>query len=158
MDGYQTFLKTQGLRKRIRKNANLSPSQSTQDIMNELSIRPTKTTPTIKLNPQTGILEIGGVSIPENVSVFYAPVLDWLRDYVKKPAERTVLKFNFDYFNTATSKIFMELITELESMEDSAEKCTIEWHYKSSDPDMREAGEDYALITRIPCHFLQEEG
>lgn len=124
--------------------------------MDEISIQPTRTTPSIQLNSGTGTIKLSGVSIPENVTVVYAPVLDWVRNYVKNPAASTVVVFNFDYFNTATSKIFMEIITELEKMENSSERCSIEWHYKANDIDMREAGEDYALITNIPCRFHEE--
>lgn len=133
-----------------------STTRSSQYVASVLQVQPTKTTPTVKLDPSTGVLELSGVSIPENVSTFYAPILEWLRAYIQNPAERTTLKFSFDYFNTATSKVFMELITELESIHDGASPCVIEWHYRENDPDMLEAGEDYALITRIPFEFFKE--
>lgn len=129
--------------------------QPTQSNMHRISIDSTKTTPSVVFDADSGVLTLSGVSIPENVSEFFAPMLEWLQDYVKDPAEHTVIRFDFDYFNTASSKIFMEIITELESMADADKKCTIEWYYDADDPDMREAGEDYALITRIPCHFVQ---
>lgn len=128
-----------------------------QYMKNTLQIKPTKTTPAVDLNPETGILGLRGMSIPENVSTFYAPILDWLRAYTQNPAERTTLKFTFDYFNTATSKVLMELITVLESIHESSSECVIEWHYKANDPDMQEAGEDYALITRVPFEFFKEQ-
>lgn len=136
-----------------------TPSTPTpnQYLQSTLQITPTSATPRVHLDAVTGELELSGVSIPENVTTFYAPIIEWLREYIQMPAAQTRLKFSLDYFNTATSKVFMELITELEAMQDVESRCRIEWHCKADDIDMQEAGEDYAMITRIPFDFFKEK-
>lgn len=126
-------------------------------VVSRLTIRGSQTTPNVDCDPTTGILYFWGVSMPENVTGYYGPILAWLRDYAQRPAEKTILRYNFNYFNTATSKILMEMIAVLENIAQNGLPCEIEWHYAASDNDMREAGEDYAILTRIPFKFVPRD-
>jgi hypothetical protein len=54
--------------------------------MELISIEGTPKTPTVTMNPETGLVEIKGRSIPENSIEFYKPIVDWLEDYAGSPA------------------------------------------------------------------------
>jgi hypothetical protein len=56
--------------------------------MNILEISPTDDSPEINFNPDSGIFELKGKSLPEDVSSFYNPVIEWLEEYAKNPAEK----------------------------------------------------------------------
>ena len=118
-----------------------------------LEFEATKVTPYVHFDPTTGIMLIHGASMPENVTEFYGPIIDWLSSYAENPCETTVLKFNLAYFNTATSKIFMELIARIETIAEQGHKACIEWWLEPHDNDMREAGEDYANLTPLLVEF-----
>jgi hypothetical protein len=72
-------------------------------MMNELFIEETAKTPQIDLSHLTGDLIFSGRSIPENAAKVYEPVMNWVTEYITKPKPTTNVRFNLEYFNTASS-------------------------------------------------------
>ena len=68
-----------------------------------LIIEQTPKTPQIDLNQLTGELILSGKSIPENAAKVYEPVFNWVTDYILNARPTTNLRFNLEYFNTASS-------------------------------------------------------
>jgi hypothetical protein len=68
-----------------------------------LIIEETPKTPHIDLNKLTGDLIISGKSIPENAAKVYDPVYIWVQKYILNARPTTNLRFNLEYFNTASS-------------------------------------------------------
>lgn len=118
-------------------------------------IRATEDTPGIMLNAAEEIFEMSGRSLPEDVVKFYKPILDWLDDYMQSPNEQTVFNFKLSYFNTASSKIILDIMIKLEGMYKDGKNITIKWHYPSDDEDMEEAGKEYADIVDIPVELVE---
>jgi hypothetical protein len=79
----------------------------------ELVIEGTQKTPHIDLNPVTGDLIITGKSIPENAAKVYEPVLTWAQNYISNPRPTTNIRFNLEYFNTASSIWFAKILKVL---------------------------------------------
>ena len=123
--------------------------------MNPIIISATEDTPGIRLDAASGIFEISGRSLPEDVVKFYKPILDWLDEYAQSPSESTVFNFKLQYFNTASSKIILDVLMKLEGMHDAGKKISIKWHYPSDDEDMMEAGEEYADIVSVPIEMVE---
>ncbi len=122
--------------------------------MDALQIKASQETPEIIFDPQTGLFSITGKSLPEDVKEFYGPVLKWLGEYVEKPKPETILKVKMDYFNTASSKMILEVFELIKTIHDNGQKLTIEWYYQEDDEDMQDAGEDYAEIVEVPFKFI----
>ena len=78
--------------------------------MDILKIAATDETPEVSLNPETGVFEFSGHSLPEDVTIFYNPILDWLDQYGASPKNPTKVIFKMDYFNTASSKLILDLL------------------------------------------------
>lgn len=57
--------------------------------MDPLRIERTDDNPRVILDPAARQFELSGKSLPENVAVFYAPVLDWLSAYKENPVAGT---------------------------------------------------------------------
>ena len=51
--------------------------------MEELSIKPTDSTPEVKYTPDGNIIEFSGSSYPENPVEFYRPIIKWISEYIK---------------------------------------------------------------------------
>jgi len=68
-----------------------------------LIIEQTPKTPQIDLNKLTGDLIFSGKSIPENPAKVYEPVLNWVTEYILEARPTTNIRFNLEYFNTASS-------------------------------------------------------
>jgi len=66
-------------------------------------IEPSGKTPQIDLNHHTGELILSGRSIPENAAESYENILHWVTEYAANPRQTTNLRFNLEYFNTASS-------------------------------------------------------
>jgi hypothetical protein len=118
--------------------------------METIKIQGTEDTPKIILDAENDIMEISGRSLPEDVSSFYEPVLNWLNEYAENPKKKTVFNFKLTYFNTASSKLLLDILMKLEEMHEKDNEVLIRWHYPEDDEDMAEAGEEYADIVDVP--------
>ena len=123
--------------------------------MDPIIISATEDTPGIKLDATNDIFELSGRSLPEDVVKFYKPILDWLDEYSQSPNETTVFDFKLSYFNTASSKIILDILMKLEGIHNDGRNITIKWHYPSDDEDMMEAGEEYADIVDVPIELIE---
>jgi hypothetical protein len=118
--------------------------------METIKIQGTEDTPKIILDSENDIMEISGRSLPEDVTAFYEPVLNWLKEYAENPKENTVLNFKLTYFNTASSKLLLDILMILEELKEKGSSVLIKWHYPEEDEDMEEAGDEYADIVDVP--------
>ena len=118
--------------------------------METIKIQGTEDTPRIILDAENEIMEISGRSLPEDVSAFYEPVLNWLNEYAENPNKKTIFNFKLTYFNTASSKLLLDILMKLEEMHERNNDVLIRWHYPEDDEDMEEAGEEYADIVDVP--------
>ena len=122
---------------------------------NSYSNEQTKNTPFINFNEETGVFEMKGKSIPENSFQFYKPLFEWLDNYIQKPAAKSVLNIQLDYFNTSSAKCIVDIFKKLEQIHKNDKgEATINWLYYEEDEDMLEAGEDYASIISIPFNLV----
>jgi len=122
-----------------------------------LRIEPEDDTPMITLSKEKGIFEISGKSMPEDVVFFYQPVLEWMDAYKADPLEKTVFDFKLIYFNTASSKLILDLLMYLEEIQEKGNEVLVRWHSLKSDEDMHEAGEEYADMTDLKFEYLTFE-
>ncbi len=118
--------------------------------MQVIKIKGSDDTPQVILDKEEGIFEISGRSLPEDVVAFYDPILEWLDDYAEEPNTKTVFDFKLEYFNTASSKLILDILLKLEDMADEGHDVLVRWHFPDDDEDMEEAGEEYADIVDVP--------
>lgn len=118
--------------------------------MEILKIQATDETPSVTLDPERNALEFSGKSLPEDVTRFYGPVLSWLDAYEKTARAKTTVDFKLLYFNTASSKLILDILFKLENIHQSGTEILIRWHYEEEDEDMREAGEEYGDLVEVP--------
>jgi len=123
--------------------------------MNPLVIPETIDSPAVNLDKEKQIFEIKGKSLPENVNIFYQPIIDWLTEYFKNPNEETILHFKLDYLNTASSKALLSLFLVIEEAIKNGKKAQVKWYYEEDDEDMKNIGEEYADIIQIPFEIIQ---
>lgn len=122
--------------------------------MEILNIESTEDNPKIVLDRDSNILEISGRSLPEDVNTFYEPMVNWIEEYAKDPLDITVFKFKLTYFNTASSKIILDILTQFEEMIEEGHRVLVRWHYPEEDEDMKEAGEEYAEMVDVPFEMV----
>jgi hypothetical protein len=122
--------------------------------MDAIKILETDDTPGIILDVENDCFEITGRSMPEDVSSFYGPVLNWLDEYAENPKPKTVVSFKLTYFNTASSKLLLDVLMKLEDIQNGGNEVLVKWYAPEDDEDMQEAGEEYADIVDVTFEQL----
>ncbi len=123
--------------------------------MNPLVIKETIDSPYVHLNKENNIFEIKGKSLPENVNIFYQPIIDWFSDYFTNPNSETIIHFKLDYLNTASSKALLSLFLVVEDAVKNGANVYVKWYYEEDDEDMKDIGEEYSDIIQIPFEIIQ---
>ena len=117
--------------------------------MTILNLEPTEDTPKVVLDKANGNFEISGRSLPEDSAEFYQPILDWLDSYKDDPNDETEFMFKLEYFNTASSKLILDVLTQLEEIDGAK----VTWYFHEDDEDMEEAGEEFADLVDVDFDF-----
>jgi hypothetical protein len=123
--------------------------------MQPLIIKGTNSTPEVLLDKEKGIFEISGISLPNDAIEFYQPISNWIESYLENPNANTTLVFELEYFNSASSKIFMGFMKLLSNSLQTGRDLKIEWRYLADDSDTLEAGKDYSSMISIPFTFTE---
>ena len=125
--------------------------------METLNIELTKETPQIILDKGNDILEISGNSIPEDAQAFYDPVLTWIDSYSSDPNPQTNFVFKLEYFNTASSKLILDILLKLKSLGDSGNEVLVKWYHEEDDMDMLLAAQTYVELTDLRFEFVETQ-
>lgn len=123
--------------------------------MKPLFIDATIDSPSVRLDKENNIFEIKGKSLPENVNIFYQPIIDWFSDYFKNPNNETIIHFKLDYLNTASSKAYMSLFLVIEDAVKKGIDVKIKWYYEEDDEDMKDIGEEFTNIVQVPFEIIK---
>ena len=111
--------------------------------MKPLVLAPTSQTPRVDFNASTGQLKIDGRSWSEDVTQFYAPLNDWVNEYILHAMPQTDFYVTLEYFNSASSKMIYKLFMKLIEIVDKGSRVTIHWCFQSNDEEMQEVGVEY---------------
>jgi hypothetical protein len=121
--------------------------------MQALILEATVDTPGIILDPANHLFEISGKSYPEDTKEFYHDVLQWMDAYVSSPNQKTNFVFKLKYFNSSSYKPIFDILGKLETIKNNKNEVKVEWHYKTGDSDMLEAGEEFADLFDVPFTY-----
>jgi SiaC family regulatory phosphoprotein len=111
--------------------------------------------PTINFDAQNSVLEISGESYHEYTIEFFQPIFEWLNGYLAEPNKSFVFNFKMTYFNTSSSRRFLEIFDLLENyVKNKHGKVEVNWYYKEGDLDMLESGEEYADDVDLKFNFI----
>ncbi|MFN0048963.1 MAG: DUF1987 domain-containing protein [Cytophagales bacterium] len=116
--------------------------------MTNVNLEGTEDTPKIILDGTNSIFEISGRSLPEDCAQFYKPILEWLDAYT--PDKPLHFVFKLDYFNTASSKLILDILNRLEKIKNKGKEVKVLWYYAEDDEDMQEAGEEFSELVEVP--------
>jgi hypothetical protein len=123
--------------------------------------RATDLTPEITLIPEENKFIIAGKSAPEDVRGLYYPVIEWMEEFVAGVRKENIysdekpllLKLDLEYFNSSSAKFIYDILSQLRDLNNEGVPVDIEWYYDEEDIDLREAGEDLALLCELPFRY-----
>lgn len=112
--------------------------------------------PAMMLDPASGLVEITGVSIPENADKVFAPLFGAIDEYAAAPSERTTVRIGLTYFNSSSAKYILDALKRLDDLHATGRsKVLMEWLHAPGDLDMMEAGRDYKSLVEFPVKLVE---
>ncbi|MCD6200470.1 MAG: DUF1987 domain-containing protein [Bacteroidales bacterium] len=102
-----------------------------------------------------GNLKISGRSIHENPEVFYEPIIEWVEEYLKHPAPKTVIDISIEYFNSSSAKYVLSMLQTLTKLLQEEKELLINWSYEEGDDDILERGQYYSSVLGVPFNFIE---
>jgi len=123
-------------------------------LLDRVEIKAGVDTPHVLLDPDELICEVSGKSYPPDVLKFYEPLFDWLDDFKYLGKEKITFGFKLDYYNTASSKILLEIFYKLEEISKDGTKILVKWFYPDDDEEMLEVGEEFQRLVNITFEHI----
>jgi hypothetical protein len=68
--------------------------------------------------------------------------------------EPVVFDFNFDYFNSSSGKLILDICKNLAILRTNGKNIIINWHFEKDDFDMLEAGREISKIVKFPFEYV----
>ena len=125
---------------------------------------PTDRTPGILFDPSSNNFELKGTSRPEDVRLFYYPVIEWFKKFGQELSDGTTVNYNenqplvlnvkLDYFNSSSAKFIFDIFDELNHFIKDGTPVKVYWYFDEEDEDMRDAGEEMAEMAEMTFHFI----
>ncbi|MFN2127163.1 MAG: DUF1987 domain-containing protein [Anaerolineales bacterium] len=132
--------------------------------MKAFNIEATSHSPKVSFDPEKQLFEISGESRPENASVFYEPILNWIKDFEatfdgNSEAFNDPFTFDFklDYFNSTSAKFILDFCKKIGQLQVKGLQLNVRWLYEEDDDDMLEVGKEMARMAKIPFEYVEIE-
>lgn len=122
--------------------------------MNDLYINKSNKTPEVNFK-YTGLIELRGNSFLENTREFYEPLIEWLQNYVINPAEKTIVNFDFEYYNTSSQLWIFRVVEVLLDLVKVEKDIVFNWYF--TEEEVEEAGMDLANLLAVDMNFIKKE-
>ena len=118
-------------------------------------------TPRVLLDPNAGIFEFEGISLPEDLFAFYMPVLEWFDNYIstiRKIENQSAypspkVTFKMTYYNSGSVRMLIFILQKLKMIVDIQTDTVIDWYYEEEDLHILENGKDLADLTGVTFQF-----
>lgn len=121
-----------------------------------MKINATPKTPSILFDSSSSLLEIKGISCPENPVHFYNPLLHELQQQLNDKSKLHIL-IHLDYFNTGSSKCLLNLFNLVAERLSEKENAQVTWVTETEDFELIEAGKIFQEMSGLPFIFEQSE-
>lgn len=108
-------------------------------MISNLIIEEGNQSPAIEL--KEGILTFRGRAIIENPETFFEPVFEWIKEYMKEPADTTLVDIRFEYIDMAATQSLFKILTKLAQLNRNGHELKVSWYYEYGDIEMVELGE-----------------
>lgn len=122
--------------------------------MDELILEGTKKTLNVRCTH--GFIEFSGCSITGNPRIFFQPVFDWIRRYIKNPAEITIVNCHIEYLDTASLKYLNEIFFLLVGIKSRSADIRINWKVSDNDPEILDIGQILEKRLKYNFNFIYE--
>ncbi len=123
--------------------------------MEKLLIQGNRKNPTVILDPDNGLFELKGNSIPEDAGAFYKPIIHKIEEYFMAPYPLTVVSVELKYYNSSTSKWLLNMFQIFKKYSELGYNIFYKWYYDDGDEESYYTAKDYSDILNIPIKLLK---
>mgnify|MGYP003853671149 CR=1 FL=1 len=127
-------------------------------MIDDLSIEGSQSTPLIRTDWQSGLLEMRGDSYPENTHELYARVIAWLEAYLSGASAPLTVELELVYLNTSSVKAVMDVFDLLEEAHLDGRECVVNWRYDARNERIAELAEEFKEDCSFPFHIVPGGG
>jgi hypothetical protein len=111
--------------------------------------------PMVLIDPEKGLIEIAGNSIPEDAGSFYRMLIAKVEEYFIEDHPFTNVNIDLKYFNTSTAKWLISLFRLFKKYSDEGKQLFIKWYYDEENDENCEFATDYCKLLNIPIRLLK---
>ena len=122
--------------------------------MNDLIIKASKDTLSVACNGTSGLIELEGISYPQDSAEFFEPISDWLGSYINDIDSAIILNVKVSYLNSSSTKFLFEIIDKMEEYFINGGDARVNWYYVEDDEDIKEAGLEFKEDMKLPFEMI----
>jgi SiaC family regulatory phosphoprotein len=121
--------------------------------MNEIHISRTNQTPEFIFKPD-GIIKIVGRGLFNDKPEVTDQLISWINDYLRNPAKVTYVTIAFEYLNSLSTIILVNILQSLSQITRQSKTLVIKWYYEDDDEEILERGKYISFSFDIPIEFI----
>ena len=127
--------------------------------MNKIHLPPSDRTPEVILDFVSGLFLFEGQSFPHSPETFFEPIRISLIDWFKQsPSHALHFQFKFDYLDSPTIKLVMDIIEGIEELNEHNKSITVSWFYPRNNRTLQELGEEIATeLSQIQMAIIAKD-
>ena len=126
--------------------------------MNELHIEAAQSTPEIKATASDAgaLIEMRGDSYPENTFEFFAPLTNWIDEFLAASSHSIRFDLYLLYLNTSSVKVMMDIFDALEDAHGTGRQVAVAWHYDGDNERIAELAEEFKEDCTFPFEIIRQ--
>ncbi|MFL5762452.1 MAG: DUF1987 domain-containing protein [Bacteroidia bacterium] len=122
--------------------------------MESFTIEATRHTPEVLINFGEGMMYIKGRSYSEDSMEFFTPIFANVRTYFENPQPSTTFDFQFEYLNSSSFKLVVEVLILIKKLSPPENKLIVKWRHEKDDDDMLTLGEEASRVSALPIDLI----
>jgi len=115
-----------------------------------------KTLPKIVYEEMKGTVLIQGRSIATTAEEYFDEFVPYFKHCVEKKPMDLTMDIDLEYFNTKSSRIFVEIFEIAKTVEEHNHKVTVNWYYEEGDENMLDSGADYEYVSKLKFNYIKK--
>lgn len=127
------------------------------NLMTDLHIEATQSTPSIHSDGERGVLALAGDSYPENSFELFGPVIQWVEQFLAQGERPLRLQLRLLYLNTSSVRAMMDIFDLLEEAHRAGAEVSVDWRYDLRNERVKELAEEFAEDCSFPFVIAPEE-
>jgi len=122
--------------------------------MEQYTLKPTGSTPSVTFNSRNGTLNINGISTPFDSLSFYGHIYNLLEQFDEIASDE--LNVNIALKKISNSQAYLSiLVKKLISLTSQNRKVNINWYYENNNDEILTTGKDISRYYDYPFNFKE---